>query len=229
MLLPHGYEGQGPEHSSARLERFLQLCSQDNIQVCVPTTPAQFFHMMRRQIMRNVRKPLVVMSPKSLLRHPQASSSLDELAHGRFSTILDDIDPKLKSKKVKRILLCTGKVYYDLIAEREKIGNYETAIVRVEMLYPYPEKEIDKILHKYHDGQKVCWVQDEPRNQGAWLYMEVRLLRQLGDSKTLFYIGREASASSATGYFKVHKEEQSCIVTEALGPDEKLRNKIKFT
>lgn len=228
MLLPHGYEGQGPEHSSARLERFLQLCSQDNIQVCVPTTPAQFFHLLRRQVLRDVRKPLVIMSPKSLLRHPAASSSLDELAIGQFSKVLDDPSTDLLPQKVKRIILCSGKVYYDLIAHRQSIQQFEIAITRVEMLYPYPEKEIDKLLQKYNNAQTICWVQDEPRNQGAWTYMELRILRQLASSQTLYYIGREPSPSSATGYFKIHKQEQEQIIREAFGSEKKLKNKIKF-
>ena len=167
MLLPHGYEGQGPEHSSARLERFLQLCAEHNIQVCVPTTPAQIFHLIRRQVVRPMRKPLVVMSPKSLLRHKMAISSLDELANGAFQNVIDEVDDLDKSA-VKRIVLTSGKVYYDLLEQR-RLGQLDhVAIIRIEQLYPFPEQHLADVLAQYPNLELVVWCQEEPQNQGAW-------------------------------------------------------------
>ncbi len=218
MLLPHGYEGQGPEHSSARLERFLQLCSQNNIQVCNLTTPAQFFHLLRRQMKREFRKPLVVMSPKSLLRHPRAKSTLDDLSNGAFEEIIDERDESIETAKVERLLMCSGKIYYELLAAREELGDAgkKIAIATLEQVYPYPVNPIADILEKYKHVKQVCWVQEEPRNQGAWIYLENRLESQVNDDQELKYFGRSPSPSPATGYFKVHQKEQQNIIDRAL-------------
>ena len=214
LLLPHGYEGQGPEHSSARLERFLQLCSQFNIQVANCTTPAQYFHLLRRQMHRNYRKPLIVMSPKSLLRHPRAKSKLAEFTQDSFHEVLDENDPSIDKEKVKALLFCTGKIYYDLLEERQKQGITDIGIIRVEQLYPFPNEQIQAILKQYKKAKDITWVQEEPRNQGAWIYME-NLLGHLCRAR-LNYCGRAPSPSPATGYFKVHVKEQTSIVEEAL-------------
>ena len=214
MLLPHGYEGQGPEHSSARLERFLQLCSQFNIQVANCTTPAQYFHLLRRQMHRNYRKPLVVMSPKSLLRHPRAKSHLADFTEESFQEVLDENDPSIDKGKVKALLFCSGKIYYDLLDQREKEEIKDIAIIRVEQLYPFPNEQIQTILKQYKQAKDITWVQEEPRNQGAWIYME-NLLGHLCRQR-LNYCGRAPSPSPATGYFKVHVKEQTSIVEEAL-------------
>ena len=217
MLLPHGYEGQGPEHSSARLERYLQLCAEDNIQVCVPSTPAQMFHMLRRQMLRPFRKPLIVMSPKSLLRHRLCVSDMSDLADGRFQILIDDIDQP-KPAKIKRLVLCTGKVYYDLLEKKREEDVQDTAIVRVEQLYPFPRADIQAILDRYSDAEEVIWCQEEPRNQGTWFFMLSRrhLAGMVGD-RTLSYAGREYSASPAAGYLNVHVEQQRQLVADALG------------
>jgi 2-oxoglutarate dehydrogenase E1 component len=216
MLLPHGYEGQGPEHSSARLERFLQLCSQNNLLVCNVTTPAQYFHLIRRQMKRNFRKPLVIMSPKSLLRLPEASSSIAELAEGRFQEVIDERDAAIDPAQVERLIFCTGKIYYDLIAERKKRGINNVAVATVEQLYLYPVNEISNVLARYPNAREVGWAQEEPRNQGAWTYIENRLNSQLKSDQSLQYYGRMASPSPATGYFKVHQREQAAILDSAL-------------
>src|SRR4029077_452132 len=174
LLLPHGYEGQGPEHSSARLERFLQLAAEDNLQICQPSTAAQYFHLLRRQAMRRWRKPLVVFTPKSLLRHPLATSSLDECANGRFHRVLPD-ELATRSKKVGRVILCTGKLYYDLVKHRQDTGREDVAIVRLEQLYPLPKKSLLAALDSYPDGISLVWAQEEPENMGAWTYLRVRL------------------------------------------------------
>lgn len=215
MLLPHGYEGQGPEHSSARLERYLQLCSQHNIQVCYPTTPSQIYHLLRRQMHRNYRKPLIVMSPKSLLRHPEAVSDRSEFLSGRFRDVIGETDATIKGSQVKRLLFCTGKVYYELREARAKAGISDTAIVRVEQIYPLPEADLQAVLKSYPNVKDVGWVQEEPRNQGAWIYME-NLLGNLCKTR-LHYFGRAASPSPATGYYKVHVKEQQALISEALG------------
>ncbi|MCB1172789.1 MAG: 2-oxoglutarate dehydrogenase E1 component [Leptospiraceae bacterium] len=215
LLLPHGYEGQGPEHSSARLERFLQLCSRDNIQVAVPTTPAQYFHLIRRQMLRDVRKPLIIMSPKSLLRLPAAASRPIELVHGHFQALIDDPDSSKRAKDVQRILFCAGKIYYELMRQQSAREAWTVAIVRIEMLYPWPEKAVQEVLDHYGNANEVVWVQDEPRNQGAWIYAETRFMNQVHSPRTLHYIGRPASASTATGYMVVHKREENEIMEEA--------------
>jgi len=219
MFLPHGYEGQGPEHSSARLERFLQLCAEGNIQVCVPTNPAQIFHMLRRQMMRPLRKPLVVMTPKSLLRHKEAISSYEDLANGRFHRVLretDDIDPK----KVTRAIMCSGKVYYELRAKRREEGLEHVAILRLEQLYPFPEDTLHKMLTPYENLKEAIWCQEEPQNMGAWYPSQHHMknvLRRLNPELVLTYAGRDLSASPAAGYTALHLAQQEKLVLDALG------------
>lgn len=215
MLLPHGYEGQGPEHSSARLERYLQLCAQHNMQVCVPTTPAQNYHMLRRQMLRPFRKPLIVMSPKSVLRHPLAVSTLEELANGEFQVVIPEID-KLTAKNVNRVVMCSGKVYYDLLEKRRELKLEDVAIIRVEQLYPFPEEALIEILKPYKQVKNFIWCQEEPENQGAWYSSQHHLIRCLDDSQKLKYAGREASASPAVGYASVHAKQQAKLVMQAL-------------
>lgn len=209
LLLPHGYEGQGPEHSSARLERFLQLCAEDNIQVCNITTPANLFHALRRQMRRDVRKPLIIMSPKSLLRHPQAVSSVQDFASGHFQEIIDDPTPP---HSTKRLLLCSGKVYYDLLAHRENHKIKDTALLRVEQLYPLHADKLAE-LAAAHPKAKLVWVQEEPQNMGAWSYIAPELERLFGRKPT--YAGREAAASPAVGALAAHKIELAAFLKEA--------------
>ena len=220
MLLPHGYEGQGPEHSSARLERFMQLSAEHNIQVCAPTTPAQVFHMLRRQAIRPLRKPLVVMSPKSLLRHKEAISTIDELADGHFHNVLDETDD-LDTSKVERIIICSGKVFYDLRAARRERGLEHIAILRLEQLYPFPEDELQEILAKsYPNIVDAIWCQEEPMNQGAWYASQHHMRRVIQRHKVdvyLRYVGREASAAPAAGYMALHLEQMKQFIDEALG------------
>ncbi|WP_089711548.1 2-oxoglutarate dehydrogenase E1 component [Halomonas daqiaonensis] len=219
MLLPHGYEGQGPEHSSARLERFLQMCAEHNMQVCVPTTPAQIFHLLRRQVIRSLRKPLVVMTPKSLLRHKSAISSLEELADGSFQMVLPD-QGKLEVEKVERIILCAGKVYYDLANWREENAREDTAILRIEQLYPFPKEELLEAVKDYANVTDVVWCQEEPLNQGAW-YSSQHHMRAVADmlhdglGGKLKFAGRPASAAPAAGYMSVHTEQQRQLVEDA--------------
>lgn len=219
MLLPHGYEGQGPEHSSARLERFLQMCAEHNMQVCVPTTPAQIYHLLRRQVIRPLRKPLVVMSPKSLLRHKEATSTLEELAHGKFQMVLPD-QGKLDAEKVKRVVLCAGKVYYDLATYRSEHEREDTAVVRLEQLYPFPKEELYETLKAYSNLEQVVWCQEEPLNQGAW-YQSQHHMRVVADmldnglGRELKFAGRPASAAPAAGYMSVHVEQQRQLVDDA--------------
>jgi 2-oxoglutarate dehydrogenase E1 component len=215
MFLPHGYEGAGPEHSSARLERFMQMCAQHNMQVCVPTTPAQIFHLIRRQMVRPYRKPLIVLTPKSLLRHPLAVSSLSELSIGEYKLIIPEIDD-IKSKEVDRVVLCCGKVYYDLLEKRrtQKLNN--VAIIRVEQLYPFPEDELKALLKPYQHVKNFVWCQEEPQNQGAWYSIQHRLVECLGKDQALQYAGRSAAASPAAGYASVHLKQQEQLVTTAL-------------
>ena len=213
MLLPHGFEGQGPEHSSARVERFLQLCAENNLQVCNCTTPAQYFHLLRRQMRDNRRKPLVILTPKSLLRHPKAVSDVAEFTSGRFHEVLDDervIDPS----NVRRAILCSGKIYYDLLGSMNLSKN--SALVRIEQLYPYPSQEIADLVQRYASASEMFWVQEEPLNMGAWTYIQPRLIEQLQPGQHLVYIGRPASASPATGSLKVHLREQEEIIHQAL-------------
>jgi 2-oxoglutarate dehydrogenase E1 component len=216
LLLPHGYEGQGPEHSSARLERYLQLCAEHNMQVCVPTTPAQAFHMLRRQMVRSFRKPLIVMSPKSLLRHKLAVNSLEDLTQGSFQTVISEIDD-IQPKKVERLVFCSGKVYYDLLEARRDRGLDHIAIVRIEQLYPFPESRYLEELDRYPRAKDVVWCQEEPRNQGAWYQIQHHLKAPLSSKRDVHYAGRPASASPAVGYYSVHVEQQLALVNEALG------------
>ncbi|MFA5678859.1 MAG: 2-oxoglutarate dehydrogenase E1 component [Pseudomonas sp.] len=219
MLLPHGYEGQGPEHSSARLERFLQLCAEQNIQVAVPTTPAQIYHLLRRQVIRPLRKPLIVLTPKSLLRHKLAISSLEDLAEGSFQTVIPEVD-NIDPAKVDRVVMCSGKVYYDLLEKRRADENENVAIVRIEQLYPFPEDDLAEVLAPYTNLKKVVWCQEEPMNQGAWYCSQHHMRRVLAGHSVsnlyLDYAGREASAAPAGGYPSVHAEEQAKLLQDAL-------------
>jgi len=215
MLLPHGYEGQGPEHSSARLERYLQLCAEHNMQVCVPSTPAQIFHLLRRQSISNFKKPLVIMSPKSLLRHKLATSTLEELTQGAFQPLIheiDDIDPK----KVTRMVICSGKVYYELLEQRRTDELKNIVIYRAEQLYPFPIDEIQESLKKYPKLKQLVWCQEEPMNQGAWYQIRHRFFDVLSKKLDLKYAGRDMSASPAVGQFSLHVEQQQKLIHEAL-------------
>ena len=215
LLLPHGYEGQGPEHSSARLERYLQLCAEQNMQVCVPSTPAQVYHMLRRQMVRPMRRPLVVMSPKSLLRHPLAVSSLEELANGQFLPAIGEIDA-LDPAKVRRVVLCSGKVYYDLLEQRRKNEQTDVAIIRIEQLYPFPYESVRALLSAYTHVTDYVWCQEEPLNQGAWYCSQHNLRQVIPAGATLNYAGRPASASPAVGYMSLHTQQQKNLVDDAL-------------
>jgi 2-oxoglutarate dehydrogenase E1 component len=214
LMLPHGYEGQGPEHSSARLERFLQLSADNNMQVTQPTTAAQIFHLLRRQMIRPFRKPLVIMSPKSLLRHKDAASELAALARGEFETVLGEIEA-IDAKKVKRAILCSGKVYYDLVHARRERGEEGVAILRIEQLYPFPHKALATELKKYPNLAELVWCQDEPQNQGAWFYVQHHLLENMAEGQKLGYAGRPASASPAVGYYAKHIEQQKALIDAA--------------
>jgi 2-oxoglutarate dehydrogenase E1 component len=217
LLLPHGYEGQGPEHSSARLERYLQLSAEDNWQVVVPTTPANYFHALRRQVRRSFRKPLVVMTPKSMLR--AATGTADDLVHGRFQEVIDDPafgGTGFQPVDVKRVILCTGKVYHELAERRDAIARKDVAIVRVEQLYPLHRKLLDSILSRYPASAEHVWVQEEPKNAGAYTHM-AGLLTATDGKSTLPYIGRDAAASPAVGSKTAHKAQQESILTTAVG------------
>ncbi|WP_153916689.1 2-oxoglutarate dehydrogenase E1 component [Shewanella sp. TC10] len=215
MLLPHGYEGQGPEHSSARLERFLQLCANHNMQVCVPSTPAQVYHMLRRQVVRPMRRPLVVMSPKSLLRHPLAVSSLDELANGSFQSVIGELDA-LDASKVDRVVFCSGKVYFELLDKRRKQEINNVAILRVEQLYPFPQEEMQAALAEYQHVKDFVWCQEEPQNQGAWYCSQHHFWAAIPAGAQLTYAGREASAAPACGYPALHARQQEELINSAL-------------
>jgi 2-oxoglutarate dehydrogenase E1 component len=214
LLLPHGYEGQGPEHSSARLERFLQMCALDNMLVCVPTTPAQAFHMIRRQMRMATRKPLIVMTPKSLLRHKLAVSSLDELANGSFQHLIPDA--QADAKKVDRVIVCSGKVYYDLVEEARKRELGNVALLRIEQLYPFPRDLLTAELKKYAKATDVVWCQEEPQNQGAWYQIQHHLRACLQGKQVLHYAGRARSPAPAVGHFNDHVTEQQQLVADAL-------------
>ena len=217
MLLPHGYEGQGPEHSSARLERYMQLCAEMNVEVCVPTTPGQVFHMLRRQMLRQQRKPLIVMTPKSLLRHKEAVSTLDELAKGTFHTVIGEVD-EIDAKQVKRVVMCCGKIYYELLAHRRANDITDTAIIRIEQLYPFPADAFAEELGKYPNAKELVWCQEEPRNQGVWYWLISRhhLDNVLGKRKLLL-VSRPAAASPAVGYYAKHNMQQKAVVENAFG------------
>jgi 2-oxoglutarate dehydrogenase E1 component len=208
LLLPHGYEGQGPEHSSGRIERFLQLAAKENIQVANPTTPAQYFHLLRRQALRPIKKPLVVFTPKSLLRLPACVSALSAFTQGRFEEVLQDPTPP---KNPKRLLLCSGKIFYELMTQR----TADVAIVRLEQLYPIHRQKLEETLRKYAGCPEVCWVQEEPENMGAWEFLSPQLRSLLPSQTTLRYIGRERSAVTATGSFRQHTQELARIFKEA--------------
>ncbi len=215
MLLPHGYEGQGPEHSSARLERYLQSCAEHNIQVCVPSTPAQFFHLLRRQMVRPMRKPLIVITPKSLLRRKESTSDLNELATGGFQPVISEIDA-LDAKKVRRVVACSGKIYFDLLAERRARNIDEIAIIRLEQLYPFPHEEFAAEMKRYTNAKSVIWAQEEPGNQGAWHRIQHYLLRDMREDQELAYALRPSSASPAVGYLAKHNEQQKAVIDAAL-------------
>ncbi|WP_158125300.1 2-oxoglutarate dehydrogenase E1 component [Vibrio fluvialis] len=215
MLLPHGYEGQGPEHSSARLERYLQLCAEQNMQVIVPSTPAQVYHMLRRQVVRKMRRPLIVMSPKSLLRHPLCVSTLEDLAEGTFLPAIPEVD-NLDPAKVKRVVFCSGKVYYDLLEQRRSNEQDDVAIVRVEQLYPFPMDEVQAAIAQYTNAVDYVWCQEEPQNQGAWYCSQHNFRAAIPAGAELKYAGRPASASPAVGYMSVHLKQQKALVEDAL-------------
>ncbi|ATF10394.1 2-oxoglutarate dehydrogenase E1 component [Candidatus Enterovibrio altilux] len=215
MLLPHGYEGQGPEHSSARLERYLQLCAEQNMQVCVPSTPAQIYHTIRRQVLRPMRRPLVIMSPKSLLRHPLCTSSLEELANGNFQAAIGEID-ELDPHTIKRVVMCSGKVFYDLLEVRRKENIKNIIIVRIEQLYPFPKEDLQAAISQSINAKDFVWCQEEPQNQGAWYSSQHNLRMVIPADATLSYAGRAASASPAVGYMSVHLKQQKALIEDAL-------------
>jgi 2-oxoglutarate dehydrogenase E1 component len=230
LFLPHGYEGQGPEHSSARLERFLQLCAEFNMQVCVPSTPAQMFHMLRRQMLRSLRKPLIIMTPKSLLRHPLSVSRLEELSGSGFQNVIDEIDD-IKPSAVTRVVLCSGKVYFDLLKARREAKGDSVAIVRIEQLYPFPSDEYEAVLRKYSNAREIIWCQEEPQNQGSWYQIRHRLQAKLGDKHELLYAGRAGAAAPATGIAALHEQQQKNLVTAALQgvpPEETSRQTMRI-
>ncbi|HEU4624211.1 MAG TPA: 2-oxoglutarate dehydrogenase E1 component [Steroidobacteraceae bacterium] len=215
LFLPHGYEGQGPEHSSARLERFLQLSAEMNMQVIVPSTPAQMFHMLRRQMLRPFRKPLIVMTPKSLLRHELSVSSLDELTRGSFATVIGETDD-LPPSQIRRVVFCSGKVYFDLLRARRKDNIRDVALVRIEQLYPFPAEEYEAVLKTYANVRELVWCQEEPQNQGAWFQIRHRLQDLAGHHRDVFYAGRAPAAAPATGLIKIHEAEQAALIDAAL-------------
>jgi 2-oxoglutarate dehydrogenase E1 component len=222
LFLPHGYEGQGPEHSSARLERFLQLCAEHNMQVCVPSTPAQMFHMLRRQMLRPLRKPLIVMTPKSLLRHRLSVSSLDDLARGRFQPLIGEVE-ELDAKAVQRIVFCSGKVYYELAEARRTEKLERVALIRIEELYPFPIDEYARTIARYPNAKEIIWCQEEPQNQGAWYQIRHRLQEPLTDEHQLFYAGRPGAAAPASGIHALHVRQQQALVAAALAADSRER------
>lgn len=219
MLLPHGYEGMGPEHSSARLERYLQLCAQENIQVFVPTTPSQIFHLLRRQVLRPFRKPLIVMTPKSLLRHKLAVSSLEDLSKGQLKLLIPEIDD-IKPEKVSRVIACSGKVYYELLQKRRDENIDDIAIIRIEQLYPFPYDEFEAALATYPNAKELVWCQEEPKNQGAWFCTRHRLVKCLPDGWDIHYVGRHSMAAPAGGYPSLHTKQQTDLVNRALKLEE---------
>jgi len=220
LFLPHGYEGQGPEHSSARLERFLQLCAEHNIQVCVPSTPAQMFHMLRRQMLRRFRKPLIVLTPKSLLRHKMSVSPLTSLSDGKFELIIPE-SADIAAKDTKRVVFCSGKVYFDLLEARQVHGINDVALVRIEQLYPFPVHEYAAQIEKYAHVNEIIWCQEEPQNQGAWYQIRHRLQDPMSESQQLYYAGRQSAAAPASGIFKVHLQQQQALLEAALGIESK--------
>ena len=230
LLLPHGFEGAGPEHSSARLERFLQLCAENNMQVCVPSTPAQMFHMLRRQMRQSFRKPLIVMSPKSLLRHELSVSPLEDLTRGSFARVIGEIDA-LPAAEVRRVVFCSGKVYFDLLRTRRKEGLRDVALVRIEQLYPFPSEEYEAILNRFPNAREVVWCQEEPQNQGAWYQIRHRLQESGMERRAVLYAGRAPAAAPATGMPRIHELEQQALVATALhaaGTEESARETMRL-
>jgi 2-oxoglutarate dehydrogenase E1 component len=215
LLLPHGYEGQGPEHSSARLERFLQLCAHDNMQVCYPTTPAQYFHLLRRQVHQTCRKPLVVMTPKSLLRNSAAVSTRKDLARGHFASVLDDDEA---SASAQRLIFCSGKLYYELVQRLGSVEHHKVALVRLEQFYPFPEGALRDVIARYKKAREFLWAQEEPENMGGWQFVRSRL--EVLTGQPLRYVGRPAAASPATGYPKIYRRQQDALIDEAVGIEE---------
>ena len=226
LFLPHGYEGQGPEHSSARLERFLQMCAEHNMQVCIPSTPAQMFHMIRRQMLRKYRKPLIVMTPKSLLRHKMSVSPITALSDGEFRLIIPEIEA-VETKKTRRVVFCSGKVYYDLLESRQVHGIDDVAIIRIEQLYPFPIAEFAEMIEQYAHVEEIVWCQEEPQNQGAWYQIRHRLQEPLRDHQQLYYAGRPGAAAPASGIFKVHLQQQQALVEAALDIETKATKTAK--
>ena len=222
LFLPHGYEGQGPEHSSARLERFLQLCAEENLQICIPSTPAQMFHMIRRQMLRAYRKPLIVMTPKSLLRHKFSVSPLSDLSAGRFELILED-DADLDNAKITRVVFSSGKVYFDLAEARGVHNVTNTALIRIEQLYPFPIDRYAEVIGGYPNAVDIVWCQEEPQNQGAWYQVKHRLQEPLGSDQVLYYAGRPGAAAPASGVFRLHLQQQQALVEAALNLEVKAR------
>jgi 2-oxoglutarate dehydrogenase E1 component len=214
-MLPHGYEGQGPEHSSARLERFMQLAADHNMQIVQPTTASQIFHVLRRQMLRMFRKPLVIMTPKSLLRAKDATSPLSEFTKGEFKTVIGELNADIVADKVKRIVVCSGKVYYDLVRKREEKKSTDTVILRVEQLYPFPHKAFAAEIKKYPNATDIVWTQDEPQNQGAWFFIQHQIHENMQDGQKLGYAGRPASASPACGYAHLHQDQQKALLDQA--------------
>jgi 2-oxoglutarate dehydrogenase E1 component len=215
MLLPHGYEGQGPEHSSARLERYMQLCAEHNMQVCVPATPVQMFFLLRRQMIRPYRKPLVIFTPKSLLRHKESVSPLEEFAESKFKPVNGEWDADIKPEKVTRVIVCSGKVFFDLMAARRERSIKNVAIIRIAQLYPFPHDDFQEQINLYANASEVVWCQEEPANQGAWHRIQHYLLRHMRQNQVLAYAGRASSASPAVGYSSLHNEQQKQVIDAA--------------
>jgi 2-oxoglutarate dehydrogenase E1 component len=217
LMLPHGYEGQGPEHSSARLERFMQLAADHNMQIVQPTSASQIFHLLRRQMVRQFRKPLVIMTPKSLLRAKDATSPLAEFTKGEFKTVIGPTRAEIEADKVKRVVACSGKVAYDLVKYRDQRKAWDVAIVRVEQLYPFPHKAFASEMKRFSNATEVVWCQDEPQNQGAWFFVQHYIHENMGEGQKLGYAGRPASASPAVGYAHLHQEQLKTLLEQALG------------
>jgi 2-oxoglutarate dehydrogenase E1 component len=215
LYLPHGYEGIGPEHSSARIERYLQLCAQENMQVCQPSTPAQIFHLIRRQMVRPYRKPLIVFTPKSLLRNPLAVSAMADLSLGEFQLVIPEVED-IKAADVERVVLCTGKIYYELLEKRRELKLTNSVLIRIEQLYPLPDERLREVLAPYSKAKRLIWCQEEPENQGAWSYLRYQLEGFLAKGQSLEYAGRSAAASPAAGYHAVHEREQEELIDKAL-------------
>jgi 2-oxoglutarate dehydrogenase E1 component len=215
LFLPHGYEGAGPEHSSARLERFLQLCAENNMQVCVPSNPAQMFHLLRRQMRQPFRKPLIVMTPKSLLRHELSVSALEDLSRGSFARVIGEFDD-IPAAQVRRVVFCSGKVYFDLLKARRSEERRDVALVRIEQLYPFPGEEYQSALGRYPNAREIVWCQEEPQNQGAWYQIRHRLQEFVSGRRDVLYAGRAPAAAPATGIGKIHELEQQALVAAAL-------------